>query len=54
MRTNKDRMRARKQARRRKVRYLRERLAQTINPAERRRLIAKIQLISSTAPVPEE
>jgi len=36
------------------VRYLRERLAQTINPAERRRLIAKIQLISPAAPVPEE
>lgn len=54
MRTNRDRKRARKQARKRKVRYLRERLAQTVNPAERRRLIAKIQLISPAAPVPEE
>lgn len=54
MRTNRDRKRARKQARKRKIRYLRERLAQTTNPAERRRLIAKIQYISPEAPVPSE
>jgi hypothetical protein len=54
MRTNKDRQRARRQARKRKVRYLRARLAQTTNPAERRRLIAKIQRISPEAPVPEK
>ena len=54
MRTSKDRKRVRKQTRKRKLRYLRGRLAQTINPAERRRLIAKIRLISPAAPVPEE
>jgi len=54
MRTNRDRKRARKQARRRKIQYLRDRLARTTNPAERRRLIAKIQYISPAAPVPEE
>jgi hypothetical protein len=54
MRTNKDRQRARKQARKRKLHYLRARLAQETNPAERRRLMAKIQRISPTAPVPAE
>ncbi len=54
MRTNRDRKRARKQARKKKMRHLRERLAQTSNPAERRRLIAKIQYISPEAPVPTE
>jgi hypothetical protein len=54
MRTDKDRKRARKQARKRKLRYLRGRLAQTTNPAERRRLVAKIRHVSPTAPVPEE
>jgi hypothetical protein len=54
MRTNKDRKRARKQVRKKKIRYLRERLAKTTNPAERRRLIAKIQYISPEAPVPTE
>jgi hypothetical protein len=54
MRTNRDRKRARKQARKRKIRYLRERLARTTNSAERRRLIAKIQYISPEAPVPSE
>lgn len=54
MRTNRDRQRARKQARRRKVHYLRTRLAQTSNRAERQRLIAKIRLISPDAPVLEE
>ncbi len=54
MRTNRDRKRARKQARKKKIRYLRERLANTTNHAERRRLIAKIQYISPEAPVPTE
>ena len=54
MRTNRDRKRARKQARKRKIRYLRERLERTTNPAERRRLVAKIRYISPAAPVPEE
>ena len=54
MRTNRDRKRARKQARKKKMRYLRERLAQTTNLAERRRLIAKLQHISPDAPVPAE
>ncbi|MBE9508968.1 MAG: hypothetical protein IMY86_13080 [Chloroflexi bacterium] len=54
MRTNRDRQRARKQARKRKLRYLRERLAATDIRAERERLIAKIRRVSRTAPVPEE
>jgi hypothetical protein len=54
MRTNKDRQRARKQARRRKVHYLRARLAQATNRAERQRLIAKIRLVSPDAPISEE
>jgi hypothetical protein len=53
MRTNRDRKRARKQARKRKLRYLRQRLAQTTDPAERRRLIAKIERISPAAPISE-
>jgi indole-3-glycerol phosphate synthase len=53
MRTNRDRKRARKQARKRKLRYLRQRLAQTTDPAERRRLIAKIKRISPAAPISE-
>ncbi|MEE8392678.1 MAG: DUF6800 family protein [Anaerolineae bacterium] len=54
MRTNKDRKRVRKQVRKKKIRYLRARLERTTNPAERRRLIAKIQRISPAAPVPAE
>jgi len=54
MRTNRDRKRARKQARKKKILYLRNRLARTTNTTERRRLIAKIQYISPAAPVPEE
>ena len=52
MKTNRDRKRTRKQARKKKMRHLRDRLAQTTNMAERRRLIAKIQYISPEAPVP--
>jgi hypothetical protein len=43
----------RRQQRRRKVRYLRDRLENTTDPDERERLIAKIQKISPTAPVPD-
>jgi hypothetical protein len=42
----------RRQRRRRKVHYLRERLEKTTNSRERQRLIAKIKKISPTAPVP--
>jgi indole-3-glycerol phosphate synthase len=42
----------RRQRRRRKVRHLRDRLEETTNPRERARLIAKIQKISPSAPVP--
>jgi hypothetical protein len=44
----------RKQRRQRKVRHLKERLNETTNAPERRRLIAKIQRLSPAAPVPEE
>jgi hypothetical protein len=54
MRTNRDRRRNRKQARRRKLKYLRGRLAQATDPAERQRLIAKIRRVSPNAPVPEK
>jgi len=53
MRTEKDRRRVRRQTRKRKLRYLRRRLAQANNPNERQRLMAKIRRVSSTAPVPE-
>ena len=54
MRTNRDRNRVRRQTRKRKLRYLRGRLAEATSPAERQRLIAKIRRVSPTAPVPEE
>jgi hypothetical protein len=54
MRTEHDRKRRRKQARKRKLRYLRQRLAETSDPTERQRLIAKMKRVSRTAPVPEE
>ncbi len=54
MKTNRDRKRGRKQARKKKMRHLRERLAQTTNLTERRRLIAKLKFISPEAPVPSE
>ena len=44
----------RRQRRRRKVKHLRDRLQNTTDPAERRRLIAKIRKISRTAPVPDK
>jgi ribosomal 50S subunit-associated protein YjgA (DUF615 family) len=54
MRTNRDRKRIRKQTRKRKLQYLRGRLAQATDPAERQRLIDKIRRVSPDAPLPEE
>ena len=54
MRTERDRKKARKKVRRKKLRYLRERLAKASDAAEREQLIAKIRRISRTAPIPEE
>ena len=53
MRTEHDRKQIRKQRRKRKVHKLRQRLEQTTDAAERKRLIEKIRRISPTAPVPE-
>lgn len=50
----KDKARIRRQTRKRKLRYLRQRLAQASTPAERKKWIAKIRRVSPTAPVPEE
>ncbi len=54
MRTEHDRKRRRKQIRKRTLRNLRQRLAETSDPNKRRRLIARMQRVSRTAPVPEE
>ncbi len=54
MRTQRDRDKARRKQRKRKLYYLRQRLARTTDPIERKRLIEKIRRISPTAPVPEE
>jgi hypothetical protein len=54
MRTNRDRKRIRQQTRRRKLQYLRKRLAEATDPNERRRLMDKIRRVSPTAPLPEE
>jgi hypothetical protein len=43
----------RRQRRRRKVHFLRQRLEHTKDPQERERIIAKIQKIAPRAPVPE-
>ncbi len=53
MRCEPDRERIRRQNRKRKLRHLRARLAQTKDPAVRKRLIEKIRRISPHAPVPE-
>jgi hypothetical protein len=53
MRREPDRERIRRQNRKRKLRHLRARLAQTRDPVQRRRLIEKIRRISPAAPVPE-
>ena len=54
VRTNKDRKRARKQARRKKLSYLRRRLAEATDRQTRERLIEKMRRVSSMAPIPEE
>ena len=54
MRTERDRKRARKQVRKKKLQYLRKRLAKASDAAEREQLITKIRRISRTAPIPEE
>jgi hypothetical protein len=54
MRTERDRKRIRRQTRKRKLRYLRERLAQATTDADRQRLIEKIQRVSRTASVQEK
>jgi hypothetical protein len=43
----------RRQRRKRKLQFLRRRLAETTDVQERRRLIAKIRRVSPRAPVPE-
>lgn len=43
----------RRQRRRRKVRYLRDRLAETTDYRKRQELIAKIRKLSPKAPVPD-
>ncbi len=53
MRREPDRERIRRRNRKRKLRHLRQRLAQTKDAAQRRRLIEKIRRISPAAPVPE-
>ena len=51
MRTQRDRNKARRKQRRRKLQYLRRRLARADGPAERERLIEKIRRISPAAPI---
>jgi hypothetical protein len=53
MRTEHDRKQSRKQTRKKKIRYLRQRIEQTTDLAERERLIEKLHRISPEAPVPE-
>ena len=54
MRTERDRKRIRRRNRKRKLQYLRRRLALTTDAAERNRLITKMRRVSPTAPVPEK
>ena len=54
MRTNKDRQRIRRQVRKRRLRALRRRLAETEDRATRQRLIDRMRRVSPEAPVPEE
>jgi len=54
MRVERDRKRARRQARRRKVKYLRRRLAAASSVDERKRLVAKLRRVSPRAPIPAE
>ena len=52
MRTEKDRKRVRRQARKRKLHYLRKRLVEATTDTEKRRMMEKIRRISNTAPLP--
>ena len=54
MKVERDRKRARRQRRQRKVKDLRRRLAAASTVAERTKLRAKIHRISPTAPLPED
>ena len=53
MRVERDRKRVRRQTRKRKLQYLRRRLANATTPEQRRRLIEKIRRVSPTAPIPD-
>jgi hypothetical protein len=53
MRTEHDRKQIRKQTRKKKIRYLRQRIAQAKDAAERQQLIEKLRRVSPEAPVPE-
>jgi hypothetical protein len=53
MRTEHDRKQIRKQTRKKKIRYLRKRIAQATDAAERERLIEKLRRVSPEAPIPE-
>ncbi len=53
MRVERDRKRVRRQTRKRKLRYLRRRLANATTPEQRRRLIEKMRRVSPTAPIPD-
>lgn len=53
MKVERDRKRARRQRRQRKVKDLRRRLAAASTVEERNKLIAKLQRVSPTAPLPE-
>ena len=54
MRVERDRKRARRKVRKRKLKYLRRRLAAAKSPEDRRRMVEKIRRVSPTAPIPEE
>ncbi|MFL7794202.1 MAG: DUF6800 family protein [Anaerolineae bacterium] len=53
MRTEHDRKQIRKQTRKKKIHYLRQRIAQAKDPAVRQQLIEKLRRVSPEAPVPE-
>jgi hypothetical protein len=53
MRVERDRKRVRRQTRKRKLKYLRRRLANATTPEQRRRLIEKMRRVSPTAPIPD-
>ena len=53
MRTEHDRKQIRKQTRKKKIRYLRQRIARAKDTTERQQLIEKLRRVSPEAPVPE-